>query len=143
MTSNAVQSNESTQQLRSVSECVADLIRTGKDAQMMLEPLRSFCHLVGYDQDAVRRGECDEQDTYEALYKHLDELHQLFESWDDPSFPSLVPQALDILKKLFKRVDDGIFREDVGTWNAAWYGLYNAVASKRAPAAPASPPPLP
>src|ERR1700736_3539339 len=100
---------------RSATECMTELIRTGKDAQMMLEPLRSFCEFVGLDEDTCRKGHCKEPETLAALVKHLDALHGLFESWNDPSFSTRVPDALAMLKEIFRVVDRGIFREHVGT----------------------------
>ncbi|MBI2808667.1 MAG: hypothetical protein HYX68_27070 [Planctomycetes bacterium] len=127
--------SEATNECRSVTHCLTDLIRTGKDAQMILEPIRSFCRFVGYDEDAVRQGVCDESSTFAALVKHVDALHHLFEHWNEPAFPDLVPEALMHLKRIHKVVDNGIFCEHVGTWNIAWTGLYNAVASKKCSAA--------
>lgn len=43
MTSTAVQSEDEPDPHWSLVFCVADLIRTGKDAQMMFVPLRVFC----------------------------------------------------------------------------------------------------
>jgi len=121
---------------RSVTECMTELIRTGKDAQMMLEPIRSFCKFVGYDPDAVHQGVCDEKSTRAALDNHVDALQRLFERWDEPTFPAHVHEALMHLDEIFKVVDNGIFREHVGRWNIAWYGLYNAVAGKNGSAGP-------
>lgn len=126
---------KSNNERRSLTECMTELIRTGKDAQMMLEPLRSFCEFVGLDEETCRNGDCKDSETLAALSKHLDALHRLFESWDVPSFSTRVPDALALLKEIFRVVDRGIFREDVGTWNTAWYSLYNAVANKRRSAA--------
>jgi len=133
---NSPDQSAATNERRSVTECLTELIRTGKDAQMMLEPIRSFCKFVGYDEDALHNGVCDEKSTFAALEKHVDALYQLFERWDQPMFPAEVDEALMHLDEVFKVVDNGIFREDVGTWNIAWYSLYNAVASKNGSARP-------
>lgn len=130
MTSTAVQSEHRPDPRWSLVYCVAGLIRTGKDAQMLLRPLREFCQLEGFNDDEFRRGVCDESRTQRAMIKKIDELHQIFETWDQPTFPARAAEAAAILDHLYKVMDDTILIEDVGTWNAVWYGLKNALSQK-------------
>jgi hypothetical protein len=110
---------------------------TGKDAQSLLDPLRAFCQLLGYDDDAVRRRECSGKETHGALFKKVDELHHLLDLWDEPTFSVCVPEALKILQDLFDVMDRGVFREEVGAWNIVWFSLRNALIQKNPSAAPA------
>jgi hypothetical protein len=121
----------------SLVDCVTNLVRTGKDAQLLLGPLREFCLLEGFDDDECRRGKCEEARTHRFLFRQIDELHQLFEKWDHPEFPARVPDALAILDRLFKVLDDGIFEHDVGTWSAVWFPLRDALILRNPATAPA------
>jgi len=113
----------------SATECMIHLIRSGKDAKMLLEPIREFCKFAQDEHGIFKPDEFN-------LFNAVDEVDQLLDKWDDPSFPDIATLAMTILKKILREVDSLIFKIDVGKWEVVWHGLYNAVAlqQKRAQA---------